>query len=185
MKKIENDKINRINGIINLLEKDTSCYEFKFPVNWKKLGINHYPRLIKKPMDLSTIKKKINQNKYKEIKTIIDDINLIWSNCKIFNLIGSVNKIILQKEIYKNAEYMEKLANKLYDSILNRNEEINFQNDDIICDKDDDYSSTRDESNLNEDNEKIFISVNEKNILRGEIRKLQGNSDQLEKVKIK
>lgn len=40
---------------------------FRYPVDYKGLGLFDYPILIKKPMDLSTIKKKIKRNKYKNI----------------------------------------------------------------------------------------------------------------------
>ncbi len=32
---------------------------FRVPVDWKGLGLTDYPKIIKKPMDLGTIKKKI------------------------------------------------------------------------------------------------------------------------------
>jgi len=41
-------------------------------------------------MDLGTVKKKLRGNKYKSISDALDDINLIWSNCKLYNQEGSV-----------------------------------------------------------------------------------------------
>lgn len=51
-------------------------------------------------MDLSTIKKKLHSGKYSSIGECIEDIELIWSNCKLYNQESS--------EIYKAAEKMEK-----------------------------------------------------------------------------
>jgi hypothetical protein len=40
---------------------------FRAPVDWKGLGLYDYPQIVKKPMDLGTIKKKISGGKYKTI----------------------------------------------------------------------------------------------------------------------
>jgi hypothetical protein len=37
---------------------------FLEPVDWKALGIPDYPTIIKNPMDLGTISKKLKENKY-------------------------------------------------------------------------------------------------------------------------
>jgi hypothetical protein len=41
-------------------------------------------------MDLGTVKKKLLMDKYKTVESVLEDIQLIWDNCKIFNLEGSV-----------------------------------------------------------------------------------------------
>ncbi len=41
-------------------------------------------------MDLSTVKQKLDENKYVLLSDALDDIQLIWDNCKLFNLEGSV-----------------------------------------------------------------------------------------------
>ena len=40
-------------------------------------------------MDLGTIKTKIENNQYKEIEEIAEDIRLVWRNCMIYNRDGS------------------------------------------------------------------------------------------------
>jgi hypothetical protein len=42
-------------------------------------------------MDMSTIKKKLNNSKYNTLQEVIDDIQLIWDNCRLYNIEGSVN----------------------------------------------------------------------------------------------
>lgn len=49
------------------------------------MGLTDYPTLIKYPMDLSTILKKFKEDKYAKVEDILDDIQLIWDNCKIYN----------------------------------------------------------------------------------------------------
>lgn len=54
------------------------------------LGLVDYPQIIKNPMDLGTIKKKFKESKYRYVEEILNDIQLIWDNCKSFNAEGSV-----------------------------------------------------------------------------------------------
>ena len=56
-------------------------------------------------MDFSTIKKALAKGgKYETYDDVFADVQLIWDNCKTYNMAGS--------EIYKLAEYMEKLAKR-------------------------------------------------------------------------
>ena len=70
-----------------------------------ELGLLDYPQIVKRPMDFSTIKKNLQKGgKYETFEDVFADIQLIWDNCKTYNMAGS--------EIYKLAEYMEKLAKR-------------------------------------------------------------------------
>ena len=40
-------------------------------------------------MDLGTVKKNLKNNKYKYIEDCLNDIQLIWDNCKKYNSEGS------------------------------------------------------------------------------------------------
>lgn len=53
-------------------------------------GLLDYPTLVKNPMDLGTVKSKLNDGQYLYVEDMIDDIQLIWDNCKTYNLPGSV-----------------------------------------------------------------------------------------------
>ena len=41
--------------------------------------------IVKKPMDLGTVKKNLSASKYTSVKKALDDIQLIWDNCKLYN----------------------------------------------------------------------------------------------------
>ena len=58
---------------------------FKEPVDPVALGIPDYFKVVKKPMDFSTINEKLKFNEYKTIQEFIDDINLIFTNWKLYN----------------------------------------------------------------------------------------------------
>lgn len=68
------------------------------------LGLTDYPEIIKKPMDLRTVRKNLGKGKYKKFEEFYRDVQLIWDNCKTYNIQGS--------DIYKMAEAMEKVAKK-------------------------------------------------------------------------
>ena len=69
-----------------------------------ELGLLDYPEIIKKPMDLSTARKHLSKGKYRKYEEFFRDLQLIWDNCKQYNIQGS--------DIYKQAEYMEKITKK-------------------------------------------------------------------------
>jgi hypothetical protein len=60
-------------------------------VDWKGWNLPDYPSVVKKPMDLSTVKKNMKSNKYINIEEFLQDIQLIWDNCHLYNEPGSVN----------------------------------------------------------------------------------------------
>jgi len=47
--------------------------------------LQDYYRIIKRPMDLSTIKKKLDTQQYSCAKECIDDFNLMFNNCYTYN----------------------------------------------------------------------------------------------------
>lgn len=53
------------------------------------LGLNDYFEIVKKPMDLGTVKKKLYNNVYSGPETFLADIELVFSNCRLYNLPGS------------------------------------------------------------------------------------------------
>ena len=66
---------------------------FREPMSWKELGLLDYPKIIKKPMDLGTIKRKLESGEYAECQYPVEecaaDIRLVWTNCMTYNQDGS------------------------------------------------------------------------------------------------
>jgi hypothetical protein len=54
-------------------------------------GLLDYPSIVKNPMDLGTIQTKLSNGQYLYVEDMIDDIQLVWDNCKLYNSPGSVN----------------------------------------------------------------------------------------------
>ena len=101
---IRKEDLKRLKDVINDIEEDPKSYEFREAVPWRELGLNDYPEIIKKPMDLKTCRSKLVKQKYKKFEEFFQDIQLIWDNCKTYNIQGS--------DIYKLAEDMERLSRK-------------------------------------------------------------------------
>jgi len=83
---------------------------FREPVDWQSLGLFDYPQVIKKPMDLGLVKKKVNEGKYKSIHDAADDVRLIWKNCMTYNADGSDFYNLAQTMAKKFEEKFEKLC---------------------------------------------------------------------------
>ena len=104
---IGEEEKKRINKIFETMENDPQALDFLSPVDYVALGILDYPTIITQPMDLGTVKKKLENGEYKIFKDFMSDIILIWNNCKTYNQPGS--------EIVKMANHCEKKIKQLID----------------------------------------------------------------------
>uniref|UniRef100_A0A3Q1HDW4 Bromodomain containing 4 n=1 Tax=Anabas testudineus TaxID=64144 RepID=A0A3Q1HDW4_ANATE len=70
-----------------MLSKKHVAYAWPFykPVDAKALGLHDYHDIIKHPMDLSTIKKKLDTRQYRDAQEFAADIRLMFSNCYKYN----------------------------------------------------------------------------------------------------
>lgn len=57
------------------------------------MGLYDYPQYIKYPMDLSTIHRKLREQRYRTVEEVLDDFQMIWDNCKVYNPPNSVPSI--------------------------------------------------------------------------------------------
>ncbi|KAG5719332.1 hypothetical protein E4T56_gene13287 [Termitomyces sp. T112] len=62
---------------------------FYDPVDWVLLDIPSYPKMVKKPMDLSTMRKKLDGGLYPTAQKFFDDFKLMIRNCFVFNPAGT------------------------------------------------------------------------------------------------
>ncbi|XP_024863459.1 bromodomain adjacent to zinc finger domain protein 2B isoform X3 [Kryptolebias marmoratus] len=65
------------------LEAHQDAWPFLTPVNYK--SVPGYKKVIKKPMDFSTIREKLINNLYLNLESFIIDVNLVFDNCEKFN----------------------------------------------------------------------------------------------------
>ena len=104
---INEEEIKKLEKIFDTMEKDNQAFEFLQPVDYVGLQILDYPKIITHPMDLGTVKKNLLNREYKIFQDFMSDINLIWKNCRTYNLPGS--------EIVKMANHCDKKIKQLID----------------------------------------------------------------------
>ncbi|KAG0350843.1 hypothetical protein BGZ54_003615, partial [Gamsiella multidivaricata] len=66
-----------------------SSAHFRMPVDPIAENIPHYPEIVDKPMDLSTIKTNLDNGKYANLQAFEEDVRLMLNNCFKFNPIGT------------------------------------------------------------------------------------------------
>lgn len=69
--------------ILDELEQHKDAWPFLLPVNTKQFP--SYRKFIKKPMDVSTMRTKLESNQYKGKDDFALDVRLIFDNCETFN----------------------------------------------------------------------------------------------------
>lgn len=91
-------------ALLKHLESKSESLDFLHPVDYQLLGLLDYPIIVKRPMDLSTVKKKVRQGKYSALRECVADVQLIWDNCRTYNMNESL--------IVQNANAMERYMNE-------------------------------------------------------------------------
>ena len=74
-------------------------------------------------MDLGTVRKKLKDKKYNTVGDVLEDLQLIWNNCKTYNSKGC--------EIWKIAHQLEKQTAKLAEKYLKFSTKESKKQDDI------------------------------------------------------
>ncbi|TSK20140.1 Bromodomain-containing protein 3 [Bagarius yarrelli] len=83
-----NGQLRYCNSILKeLLSKKHAAYAWPFykPVDASLLGLHDYHLIIKHPMDLSTIKRKMDEREYRDAQEFSGDVRLMFSNCYKYN----------------------------------------------------------------------------------------------------
>ncbi|CAG5018839.1 unnamed protein product [Parnassius apollo] len=88
-------------NVIKAVWKHKFAWPFHQPVDAKKLNLPDYHKIIKKPMDLGTIKKRLESNYYYSAQECIQDFNTMFTNCYVYNKPG--------EDVVVMAQTLEKL----------------------------------------------------------------------------
>uniref|UniRef100_A0A8C6A3U0 Bromodomain testis-specific protein n=1 Tax=Marmota marmota marmota TaxID=9994 RepID=A0A8C6A3U0_MARMA len=91
--------------VLKALWKHSFSWPFQQPVDAVKLKLPDYYTIIKRPMDLNTIKKRLENKYYVKASECIEDFNMMFSNCYLYNKPGddivlmaqALEKLFLQK----------------------------------------------------------------------------------------
>lgn len=88
---IGKEESKRLHQLVQALLDNPQTADFRQPVDWKTLGLLDYTTVITQPMDLSTVKSKLQGSCYIVVEDCLNDIQLIWENCKHYNAKESVS----------------------------------------------------------------------------------------------
>lgn len=86
----------------------------------------NYGLIIKKPMDLNTVMKKLKNLSYNSKQEFVDDLNLIWNNCLIYN---ADPKHFLRAHAIAMQKRAQKLAPTIPDIVIRNRSEIEKDED--------------------------------------------------------
>ncbi|XP_070587689.1 bromodomain adjacent to zinc finger domain protein 2B isoform X7 [Erythrolamprus reginae] len=83
MKRDESKDLALCSVLLSELETHEDAWPFLLPVNLKH--VPGYRKVIKKPMDFSTIREKLNNGQYPNLEAFAIDVRLVFDNCETFN----------------------------------------------------------------------------------------------------
>ena len=79
------DELAACKAVVRDLRKHKDAQDFLEPVDWKFLGIPDYPTIIKRPMDLGTVSKRLERESYASVHALYADVDLVWTNAMSYN----------------------------------------------------------------------------------------------------
>ncbi|KAK9815856.1 hypothetical protein WJX72_010824 [[Myrmecia] bisecta] len=89
-----------------VMQHELAVSYFNEPVDPDALGIPEYRDLIKTPMDLGTVAKKLERDHYSSPAAMLSDVRLVWQNCHTFNEPGS--------EVYTACDELAELFDRVW-----------------------------------------------------------------------
>jgi E1A/CREB-binding protein len=116
--------------VLKVLQSHQHGWVFNSPVDPVELGLPDYFEVIKKPMDLGTIRKRLENGCYHELKEFEAHVHLTFDNAMLYNPQGSV--------VYNMAEEMKAKFVHDYDILikqLNAEEDVKRKNGEacLLC----------------------------------------------------
>ncbi|CAM9218958.1 unnamed protein product, partial [Lampetra planeri] len=93
--------------VVKALWKHQFAWPFHAPVDAIKLNLPDYYTIIKTPMDMGTIKKRLENSYYLNAQECIQDFNTMFTNCYIYNKPG--DDIVLMAEALEKA-FLQKVS---------------------------------------------------------------------------
>ncbi|CAM4592897.1 unnamed protein product [Lepidochelys olivacea] len=93
--------------VMKAMWRHNFSWPFHQPVDAAALNLPDYYNIIKKPMDLSTIKKRLEHNYYTKATDCIEDFKTMFTNCYVYNKPGD-DIVFMAQELEK--VFMQKVA---------------------------------------------------------------------------
>lgn len=160
-----------------LFSKKHQAYAWPFykPVDADVLGLHDYHDIIKKPMDLGTIKKKMESREYKTAAQFAEDVRLIFTNCYRYNPTDS--------DVVVMARKLQDVFEVKYATMPEETETGNGLDDSDSDDSDLPESESEDEDSEDEREQKIKEITETIKNLQEQLAKL--TEEHMQKLKMK
>ena len=77
----------QLGHLLSKLSLEPQAAPFLVPVDWETLGLDDYPEIVQNPIDLHTIRKRLDASSYDDVDGLVDpelffkDVALCWDNC--------------------------------------------------------------------------------------------------------
>lgn len=115
--KFSNQMLKTCSSLLDRLIKHKHGWVFNKPVDTVALGLHDYFDIIKNPMDLGTVKSRLNKNWYKSPKEFAEDVRLTFQNAMTYNPKGQdvyvmaeeLSNVFEEKWAVIEADYMHEL----------------------------------------------------------------------------
>lgn len=113
--------------LLSKLMKHKFGWVFNVPVDVKGLGLHDYNTIVKHPMDLGTVKTKLNKALYKSPMEFADDVRLTFRNAMLYNPKGQ-DAHLMAEQLLKMFEQKWKAIEEEYNlnARLDMDEEANL-----------------------------------------------------------
>jgi hypothetical protein len=114
------EPLRRCRDLVSKLLRHKFAHPFREPVDYVKLNLPDYPRVIANPMDLGTIQKRLNLGFYQDVDAFETDVQLVWSNARTYNPPGQpVHEMAVElKRVFDEA--MAKIPQPLAEALRAR-----------------------------------------------------------------
>jgi len=107
---MNNQDLPQCKKILERMMKHPFAGPFLEPVDPVALGIPDYLLIIKHPMDFGTISNKMSQGAYQDKIHFVNDMKLVFNNCRTYNMPGS--------EIYRMADILATIFDKSWGTVF-------------------------------------------------------------------
>jgi len=79
------NQLQYLTKVLKVLYKHQYAWPFQVPVDSEALNLPDYHKIIKQPMDLGTVKKRLENLWYTSAKQCIEDFQTMFTNCYMYN----------------------------------------------------------------------------------------------------
>ena len=80
-----NQHLRKCLAVLRDVSKQPAAHWFAAPVDWKALNLLDYPTVVKKPMDLATVKSKVETGQLETPDAFKDCVLLVFRNAMVYN----------------------------------------------------------------------------------------------------